>query len=64
MVYQPLSDTVGCPVPDVDNNYLCEMIDTVFTFVHFPRMFLSTDILFEQKIGQSTMGPLYIRCIY
>ena len=57
MVYQPLSDT-GCPVPDVDNNYSYEMIDTVFTFLHFPSMFLSTDILFEQ-IGQSTLGPLY-----
>ena len=28
--------------------------DTVFIFIHLPRVFLATDILFEQRIGDVT----------
>ena len=35
--------------------------DTVSTCIHLPRMFLSTNILFEQRIGQFTMDLLWIR---
>ena len=34
--------------------------DTVSTFIHLHRMFLSTDNLFEQRIGQFTLAHLYI----
>ena len=39
----------GCPIPDVGINYLSEMInvwDSVSTFIHLPRTFLSMDIIF------------------
>ena len=34
--------------------------DTVSTFIHLHRMFLPTDNLFEQRIGQFTLAHLYI----
>ena len=67
MAYGGLSfpDT-GCPVPDVYIYYVSDMInacDTVSKFINPPRMFLSTDILFKQRIGWYTMSLLYIRQI-
>ena len=38
--------------------------DNVSTFIRLPRLFLSTEYLFEQRIGQVTMNLLYIRFIY
>ena len=36
----------------------------VSTFFYLPRLFLSTDILFERRIWQFTMNLLYIRFTY
>ena len=35
--------------------------DTVSTFIHIPMMFLSTDLVFDERIEQFTMDLLYIR---
>ena len=36
----------------------------VATFFYLPRLFLSTDILFERRIWQFTMNLFYIRFAY
>ena len=33
--------------------------DTVFTFIHLPRMFLSTEIIFEYRLGPA-LYDIYI----
>ena len=38
--------------------------DHASIFIHLPGMFLSTDILFEQRIGQFAMDLFYIRFTY
>ena len=38
--------------------------DTVSTFIHLPRMFLSMDVIFEQQIRQFTMDFLDIIFTY
>ena len=38
--------------------------DTVSAFTHLPKMFLSTDFLFEKRIGHVAMDVLYIRFTY
>ena len=48
----PTPDT-SCPVPDVYFYHVSDMIDvwnTVSIFIHISRMFLSTEISFEQRI--------------
>ena len=38
--------------------------DTVYTYIHLPRMFLSTDIFFEQRIEQFILSLFsYVRFI-
>ena len=34
------------------------VFDTVSAFIHLPKMFLSTDFLFEQRIGNITKDIL------
>ena len=49
----PFPDT-ACSVPNVYIYHVSDIItvsDTVFIFIHLPRMFLSTDTLFEQQTG-------------
>ena len=38
--------------------------DTISTFIHLGKMLLSSDILFEQRIGQFTRELPYIRFAY
>ena len=47
----PFPDT-GCPALDLGNKYYLEwnIPDTISIFLNLPRMFLSTNILFEQRI--------------
>ena len=54
----------ACPALDVDNIYLVWFIyvyDTDSAFIRLPRMFLSTNCLFEKRIRQVFMGLLYIK---
>ena len=44
----------ACPVPDFYVYYVSDTIivlNAVSTFIHLPRMFLSTDIPFKQPTG-------------
>ena len=58
----------GWNLPDVhsifDLNEMINVWDTVSTSIHYPRIFLSTDIIFEQRIGQFTMDLFHIRFTY
>ena len=49
----------GCPIPDVGYNYfdMINMWDIVSALNHLPRMFLSTDYLFEKMDWTSYFGP-------
>ena len=38
--------------------------ETVYIFIHLPKMFLYTGIIFGQRIGHITMGLLYTRFTY
>ena len=47
----------GCPVPGIDNNnFVSKKIvwQTVYAFIHHPRVFLFVDCLFEHRLGLAT----------
>ena len=59
----PFRDT-GCLVSNVYIHYVPDLInlrDTVSTFIHLCRVFLSTKKRFEQRIWWYTMGLLYLK---
>ena len=55
---------IPSPTPDFFLFTISSVIGLVWTFVHIPGMFLSTDFIFEKRIGVVIMGLLWIIFTY